>query len=86
MQDGIVYASNWNEGLVILDVGNGIKGGSPSNPQLIAQYKYDLNELYRDVAQTAGLLTPVPGGVGPVTVSMLLRNTVIAARMQRGSA
>jgi methylenetetrahydrofolate dehydrogenase (NADP+)/methenyltetrahydrofolate cyclohydrolase len=37
-----------------------------------------------DVAEVAGLLTPVPGGVGPVTVSMLLRNTVVAARMQRG--
>lgn len=54
VQDGILYASNWNEGLVILDVGNGIKGGSPSNPQLIAQYKYDLNELYRDVEASAG--------------------------------
>jgi hypothetical protein len=54
VQDGILYASNWNEGLILLDVGNGIKGGSPSNPQLISQYKYDLNELYRDVEATAG--------------------------------
>lgn len=54
VQDGIVYASNWNEGLVILDVGNGIKGGSPSNPQLITQYKYDLNDMYRDVQASGG--------------------------------
>jgi len=54
VQNGIVYASNWNEGLVMLDVGNGIKGGSPSNPQLIGQYKYDLNELYRDVEASGG--------------------------------
>jgi hypothetical protein len=54
IQDGIVYASNWNEGLVILDVGNGIKGGSPSNPQLISQFKYDLNDLYRDVEASGG--------------------------------
>ena len=54
VQDGIVYASNWNEGLILLDVGNGIKGGSPSNPQLITQYKYDLNDLYRDVEATGG--------------------------------
>jgi len=54
VQDGIVYASNWNEGLVILDVGNGVRGGSPSNPQLISQYKYDLNELYRDVEASGG--------------------------------
>ena len=32
----------------------------------------------------AGLITPVPGGIGPVTVAMLLENTVIAARTQRG--
>ena len=32
VQDGLAYLSYWNEGLVILDVGNGIKGGSPSKP------------------------------------------------------
>jgi methylenetetrahydrofolate dehydrogenase (NADP+)/methenyltetrahydrofolate cyclohydrolase len=35
------------------------------------------------VQQVAGALTPVPGGVGPVTVAMLLRNTIEAARQQR---
>jgi hypothetical protein len=54
VQDGIVYASNWNEGLVMIDVGNGMKGGSPSNPQLISQYKYDLNDMYRDVEASGG--------------------------------
>ena len=46
VQDGLVYASWWDDGLVILDVGNGIKGGSPSNPQLVSQFKYDLDKLY----------------------------------------
>jgi methylenetetrahydrofolate dehydrogenase (NADP+)/methenyltetrahydrofolate cyclohydrolase len=36
------------------------------------------------VAETAGLLTPVPGGVGPMTIAMLLRNTLTAARLQEG--
>jgi methylenetetrahydrofolate dehydrogenase (NADP+) / methenyltetrahydrofolate cyclohydrolase len=36
------------------------------------------------VADRAGLLTPVPGGVGPMTVAMLLRSTVRAARYRRG--
>ena len=44
----------WNDGLVILDIGNGIKGGSPSNPQLVSQYKYDLNALYKSVEQEGG--------------------------------
>jgi hypothetical protein len=54
VQDGLAYLSYWNDGLVIVDVGNGIKGGSPSNPQFVSQYKYDLNTLYRDVEATAG--------------------------------
>jgi hypothetical protein len=54
VQDGMVYASWWNDGLVVLDVGNGVKGGSPSNPQLVTQYKYDLNALYRDVEAVGG--------------------------------
>jgi hypothetical protein len=54
VQDGLLYASYWNDGLVILDVGNGIKGGSPSNPQLVSQFKYDLNALYRDVEAAGG--------------------------------
>jgi methylenetetrahydrofolate dehydrogenase (NADP+)/methenyltetrahydrofolate cyclohydrolase len=37
-------------------------------------------------AEVAGLLTPVPGGVGPMTIAMLLSNTVRAARARRGLA
>jgi hypothetical protein len=54
IRDGILYGSWWNDGLVMLDVGNGIKGGSPSDPKLISQYKYDLDELYRDVEAVSG--------------------------------
>ena len=54
VQNGLLYASYWNDGLVILDVGNGLKGGSPSNPQFVSQFKYDLEALYRDVAATGG--------------------------------
>ena len=54
VQDGLLYASYWNDGLVILDIGNGTRGGSPSNPQVVSQYKYDLNFLYRDVEASGG--------------------------------
>jgi methylenetetrahydrofolate dehydrogenase (NADP+)/methenyltetrahydrofolate cyclohydrolase len=37
-----------------------------------------------ETVDRAGLITPVPGGVGPMTVAMLLRNTVRAARFRRG--
>lgn len=54
VQDGLAYLSYWNDGLVILDVGNGMRGGSPENPQFVSQFKYDLEALYRDVAAVGG--------------------------------
>lgn len=39
---------------------------------------------FEAVAERAGLLTPVPGGVGPMTIAMLLRNTLTAAQLQHG--
>jgi hypothetical protein len=54
VKDGLAYLSYWNDGLIILDVGNGMKHGSPENPQLVAQYKYDLNSLYREVEAVGG--------------------------------
>ena len=41
-----------------------------------------VGDVAPDVAEVAGHLTPVPGGVGPMTIAMLLRNTVRAARYQ----
>jgi methylenetetrahydrofolate dehydrogenase (NADP+)/methenyltetrahydrofolate cyclohydrolase len=38
---------------------------------------------FEPVSERAALITPVPGGVGPMTIAMLLRNTVLAARLQR---
>ena len=54
VQDGLLYGSYWNDGLIILDVGNGIKGGTPDRPQLVSQFKYDLASLYRDTEITGG--------------------------------
>jgi methylenetetrahydrofolate dehydrogenase (NADP+)/methenyltetrahydrofolate cyclohydrolase len=39
---------------------------------------------FEAVSQVASAITPVPGGVGPMTITMLLHNTVLAARMQAG--
>ena len=40
VEDGIAYSSNWDDGVVMIDVGNGIAGGSPSNPVKITSYAY----------------------------------------------
>jgi methylenetetrahydrofolate dehydrogenase (NADP+)/methenyltetrahydrofolate cyclohydrolase len=43
-----------------------------------------VGDVHPDVVEVAGVLTPVPGGVGPLTIAMLMVNTVAAARMRRG--
>ncbi len=47
--DGLMYASYWNDGLVILDIGNGKWGGRPDKPVLVSQFKYNLDSLYQEV-------------------------------------
>ena len=44
--DGLAYLAYWRDGLVILDVGNGVKGGSPEHPQFVSQFRVNYNELY----------------------------------------
>jgi methylenetetrahydrofolate dehydrogenase (NADP+) / methenyltetrahydrofolate cyclohydrolase len=44
-----------------------------------------VGDVHPEVAEIAGAVTPVPGGVGPLTIAMLMANTVKAARMRRGS-
>ncbi len=53
--DGLAYLSYWNDGLVVLDVGNGVRGGSPEHPQFVSQFKYDLDALYARVDEYWGL-------------------------------
>jgi methylenetetrahydrofolate dehydrogenase (NADP+) / methenyltetrahydrofolate cyclohydrolase len=42
-------------------------------------------DVHPEVAEVAGAITPVPGGVGPLTIAMLMSNTVKAAKMRRGN-
>ena len=46
VKDGLAYLAYWRDGLVILDVGNGIKGGSPEHPQFVSQLRFNHHELY----------------------------------------
>lgn len=67
-------------GAVVIDVGvNRLtpeEAGTPSG--LVGDVDF------AQVAEVAGAITPVPGGVGPMTIAMLLRNTLVAARRQAG--
>lgn len=44
-----------------------------------------VGDVHPDVAAVAGAITPVPGGVGPLTIAMLMSNTIKAARLRRGA-
>jgi len=44
--DGLMYMGYWRDGLVILDVGKGIKGGSPEHPQFVSQLRFNYTKLY----------------------------------------
>jgi methylenetetrahydrofolate dehydrogenase (NADP+)/methenyltetrahydrofolate cyclohydrolase len=44
-----------------------------------------VGDVHPEVAEVAGAITPVPGGVGPLTIAMLMANTVRAAKLRRGS-
>lgn len=67
-----VTADMVKDGAVVIDVGiNRLENG-----KLCGDVKFD------EVSEKAGFITPVPGGVGPMTIAMLMRNTVTAWRIQ----
>jgi hypothetical protein len=45
-KNGLLYMGYWRDGLVILDIGSGIKGGSPTHPQLVSQLRFNYLDLY----------------------------------------
>jgi methylenetetrahydrofolate dehydrogenase (NADP+)/methenyltetrahydrofolate cyclohydrolase len=54
--------------------------GSPRRRQFADKGSVLIGDVHPEVAEVAGALTPVPGGVGPLTITMLMRNTLRAAR------
>jgi methylenetetrahydrofolate dehydrogenase (NADP+)/methenyltetrahydrofolate cyclohydrolase len=75
---GLITAEHVLEGAVVIDVGiNRIK--------LADGTKKTVGDVaFEEVSAKAGHVTPVPGGVGPMTVAMLLKNTLRAAELVRG--
>ena len=64
-------------GATVIDVGiNRVPGAEDGKTRLVGDVAFD------EAAAVAGAITPVPGGVGPMTIAVLLRNTVIAACRQ----
>ena len=91
---GFVQADWIKSGAAVIDVGtNRVTDAAQAEslfrnfPARLEKFRAKGNALVRDVhpdaASVAGALTTVPGGVGPMTITMLMSNTVKAARMRR---
>ncbi|KAH8399615.1 hypothetical protein KR215_005035 [Drosophila sulfurigaster] len=74
---GLITKDMVKPGACVIDVGiNRIKDEQTGNFRLVGDVDFD------EVRQVAGHISPVPGGVGPMTVAMLMKNTIKAAKSQ----
>lgn len=79
-QPGLVTAEMVKPGAAVIDVGiNRVEDPAGGKPRLVGDVAFE------EVAEVAGQISPVPGGVGPLTVAMLLANTALAAELRLGS-
>jgi methylenetetrahydrofolate dehydrogenase (NADP+) / methenyltetrahydrofolate cyclohydrolase len=94
---GYVQADWIRPGAAVIDVGTNKVTDAKEAESLLRNFPARLEkfrakgsvlvgDVHPDAVNTAGALTPVPGGVGPMTITMLMSNTVKAARLRRGKA
>ncbi|HKF24539.1 MAG TPA: bifunctional 5,10-methylenetetrahydrofolate dehydrogenase/5,10-methenyltetrahydrofolate cyclohydrolase [Candidatus Acidoferrum sp.] len=92
---GFVEADWIKPGATVVDVGTNKVVDPAEAKRLLANFPARLEkfaskgnvlvgDVHPDAVNTAGALTPVPGGVGPMTITMLMSNTVKAAKLRRG--
>src|SRR5205809_199891 len=93
---GMVTRDFVRPGATVIDVGmNRVSEAAefkrlfPDNPKREEAFRAKgstlVGDVHPEVAEVAGAITPVPGGVGPLTIAMLMSNTVKAAKLRRGS-
>ena len=94
---GFVQADWIRAGAAVVDVGtNKVTDATEAEkllknfPQRLEKFRSKgsvlIGDVHPDALFTAGALSPVPGGVGPMTITMLMSNTVKAARLRRGKS
>jgi methylenetetrahydrofolate dehydrogenase (NADP+)/methenyltetrahydrofolate cyclohydrolase len=94
---GLIRAEHVKPGATVIDVGMNQLSDEAEAREFFGEAAEERVETIRrrgytlvgdvhpaEVGRVAGRLTPVPGGVGPLTVAMLMRNAVAAARRRRG--
>jgi methylenetetrahydrofolate dehydrogenase (NADP+)/methenyltetrahydrofolate cyclohydrolase len=93
---GFVQADWIRPGAAVIDVGTNKLTDAAEAERLLANFPQRLEkfrakgsvligDVHPDAVNTAGALSPVPGGVGPMTITMLMSNTVKAAKLRRMS-
>jgi len=78
---GLITGNMVKPGAVVIDIGINLVDVELPDGTHTTKTVGDVD--YESVHEVAGWITPVPGGVGPMTVAMLLRNTVVATERQR---
>jgi methylenetetrahydrofolate dehydrogenase (NADP+)/methenyltetrahydrofolate cyclohydrolase len=92
----MVTAEYVRPGATVIDVGQNVITDAEQAARIFAKFPEKLasfkekgsvlvGDVHPEVAGVAGAITPVPGGVGPLTIAMLMSNTVKAARLRRGA-
>ena len=93
---GMITRDYVKPGATVIDVGinkvtdpaefkNFFAGNQKREETFAAKGSTLVGDVHPDVAEVAGAITPVPGGVGPLTIAMLMANTVKAAKLRRGT-
>jgi methylenetetrahydrofolate dehydrogenase (NADP+)/methenyltetrahydrofolate cyclohydrolase len=93
---GYVQANWIRPGAAVIDVGTNKVTDAKEAESLLRNFPARLQkfrekgsvligDVHPDAVNTSGALTPVPGGVGPMTIAMLMSNTVKAAKLRRGN-
>ena len=94
---GMVTRDFVKPGATVIDVGMNkvteraefdqfFKGNEKREQVFLSKGSTLIGDVHPEVAEVAGAITPVPGGVGPLTIAMLMANTVRAAKLRRGAA
>ena len=82
MKSNVSFETRTEEGVVVIDVGvNRVEDATKKRG-----YRLVGDVDFEAVKEKASLITPVPGGVGPMTITMLLYNTVESAKIASGIA
>ena len=90
---GFVRAAFVRPGATVIDVGINVvtdagiakeifNEGHPRRALFGRKGSVLVGDVHPEVAEIAGALTPVPGGVGPLTIAMLMANTIVAAELR----